>query len=58
MHCAEDSLCVLVHGFRVSRKDGTGGGRWGHPQGGVHMAVKGLWLGLGKPPLTLTAGQA
>ena len=23
----------------MSRKGGTGGGRWGHPQGAVHMAA-------------------
>ena len=41
-YCAvrrKDSLCVLVHRFCVSRKGGTGGGRWGHLQGAVHMAA-------------------
>ena len=30
--------CAL-HRFCVSRKGGTGGGEWGHPQGAVHMAA-------------------
>ena len=25
--------------FCVSRKGGTGGGGWGHPQGGMHMVA-------------------
>ena len=33
----KDGLCALVHGFCVSRKNGTGGGGWGHLQGAVHM---------------------
>ena len=33
----KDSLCVLAHWFCVSRKGGTGGGGWGHPQGDLHM---------------------
>ena len=35
--CRKDSLCVLVRWFCVSRKGGTGGGGWGHPQGDLHM---------------------
>ena len=30
---------MLAHKFCVSRKGGTGGGGWCHPQGAVHMAV-------------------
>jgi len=30
---------VLATGFCVSRKDGTGGGGWGHPQGDMHMVA-------------------
>ena len=33
----KDSLCVLARWFCVSRKGGTGGGGWGHPQGDLHM---------------------
>ena len=37
--CTEEiSRCVLVCGFCVSRKDGTGGGGWGHLQDAVYMA--------------------
>ena len=32
LHTAQKRFCV-------SRKGGTGGGRWGHPQGAVHMAA-------------------
>ena len=32
-----DNFCTLTPGFCVSRKGGTGGGGWGHPQGDVHM---------------------
>ena len=35
----KDSLCTLARRFCVSRKGGTGGGGWGHPQGAMHMAV-------------------
>ena len=35
----KDSLCALACGFCVSRKGGTGGGRWGHPQGDMHMVA-------------------
>ena len=41
-YCAlrrKDSFCALVSRFCVSRKGGTGGGGWGHPQGAVHMAA-------------------
>ena len=41
-YCAlrrKDGLCALAHRFCVSRKGGTGGGGWGHPQGAVHMAA-------------------
>ena len=41
-YCAlrrNDSLCTLVRRFCISRKGGTGGGGWGHPQGAVHMAA-------------------
>ena len=40
-----------VHRFCVSRKGGTGGGGWGHPQGDIctwwllGLAVKVPWLG-------------
>ena len=30
-------LCMLARRFCVSRKSGTGGGGWGHPQGAVHV---------------------
>ena len=33
-HCAENTCR-----FCVSRKDGTGGGGWGHPQGDMHMVA-------------------
>ena len=33
----KDSLCMLVRRFCISRKDGTGGGGWGHLQGDMHM---------------------
>ena len=36
--CRKDSLCE-VHGLCISRKGGTGGGGWGHPQGDVHMVA-------------------
>ena len=39
VHCIEKYLCVLACRFCVSRKGGTGGGGWSHPQGAVHMAV-------------------
>ena len=35
-------LCVLfmlARRFCVSRKSGTGGGGWGHPQGAVHVVA-------------------
>ena len=35
----KDSLCVLVNRFCISRKDGSGGDRWDHLQGGVHMVA-------------------
>ena len=56
--CRKDSLCVLTHRFCVSRKGGTGGGGWGHPQGAMHMVaadVTGPWLALGGPILALAA---
>ena len=31
--------CMLAHGFCVSRKCWTGGGRWGHLQGDMHMVA-------------------
>ena len=39
-HCAEKivSACYMRR-FCVSRKGGTGGGGWGHPQGGMHMVA-------------------
>ena len=51
---------MLACRFCVSRKGGTGGGGWGHPQGDMHtvaarLAVKESWVGLGWPPLTLAA---
>ena len=33
------SYCALCGGFCISRKGGTGGGGWGHPQGALHMAA-------------------
>ena len=38
-HCAEKIVCALAHWFCVTRKGGTGGGAWGHPQGAVHMVA-------------------
>ena len=41
-YCAvrrKDGLCVLVRGFSVSRKGGTGGRGWSHPQGDMHMVA-------------------
>ena len=35
----EKIACALVRWFCVSRKGGTGGGGWGHPQGAVHMVA-------------------
>ena len=35
----KDSLCVLCTQFCVSRKGGTGGGGWAHPQGDMHMVA-------------------
>ena len=35
----KDSFCVLAHRLCVSRKGGTGGGGWDHPEGAVHMAA-------------------
>ena len=32
-------LCMLTHEFCVSRKGGTGGSGWGHPQGTVHTVA-------------------
>ena len=47
----KDSLCMLVHWFCISRKGGTGGGVWDHPQGDMHVvaveAVEMPWLALG-----------
>ena len=40
VHCAENSLCGLVHRFCISRKGGTGGGGWGHLQGNMHMVTQ------------------
>ena len=56
----KDSLCALARWFCVSRKGGTGGGRWGHPQGDLHMlalwlSVEMPWLVLGGPILALFA---
>ena len=31
------SHCTLMRRFCMSRKGGTGGGGWDHPQGAVHM---------------------
>ena len=64
-YCAlrrKESLCTLACGFCVSRKSGTGGVGWGHPQGAVHMAAARLGckramvgtrllLGLAKGPI-------
>ena len=41
-YCAlrrKDNLCALACRFCVSRKGGTGGSGWGHPQGAVQMAA-------------------
>ena len=42
----------------MSRKGGTGGGGWGHPQGDMYTvaAVKAPWFALGGPILDL-AGE-
>ena len=61
----KESLCVLVCRFCISRKGGkglTGGGRWGHPQGDMHVVAAGVgcksakvpWLGPVGPILALT----
>ena len=51
MNCyGKDSLCVLACRFCISRKSGTGGGAWGHPQDAVLMAA--ARLGCKKPWLT------
>ena len=62
-YCAlrrKDSLCALAHRCCISRKGGTGGGGWGHPQGAVHMAddrlgLKKPWLVPSEPILDLAA---
>ena len=51
--CAGTQVCV-------SRKGGTGGGAWGHPQGAVQMVparfgCKRPWLALGESILALAA---
>ena len=30
---------IVLHAYYISRKGGTGGGGWGHPQGDMHMVV-------------------
>ena len=35
----KDSCCMLAQRFCISRKDGTGGDGWGHPQGAVHKVA-------------------
>ena len=35
-------LCTLVCRFCISRKGGTGGAEWGHPQGDMHVVAAGL----------------
>ena len=35
----KDSLCARACRFCISRKGGTGGGGWGHPQGAVYMVA-------------------
>ena len=37
--CRKDSLCTLCTRFCMSRKGGTGGGGWDHPQGDIHMVA-------------------
>ena len=37
--CRKDGLCALACWFYISRKGGTGGGGWGHPQGDMHMVA-------------------
>ena len=37
VHCTEK--VVSVHRFCVSRKSGTGGGGWDHPQGDMHIVA-------------------
>ena len=60
-YCAlrrKDSLCVVHTWFCVSRKGGTGGGGWDHPQGDMHMVAARLGCqstGLGGPILALAA---
>ena len=41
-HCGLYSLCTLVCGVCVSRKDGTWEGGWGHLQGDIHVVA--AWL--------------
>ena len=41
-HCTLHRKIVSVHlrvGHCVSRKGGTGGGGWGHPQGDMHLVA-------------------
>ena len=43
MHCAEKIVSArYARWFRVSRKGGTRGDGWGHPQGDMHMVAAGL----------------
>ena len=46
-------LCT-VHVFCISRKGGTEGGGWGHPQGAVYMAA----ARLGRGPWLVSTGWA
>ena len=40
VHCAEKIVSArYARRFCVSRKGGTGGGGWGHPQGDMHMVA-------------------
>ena len=41
-HCGLYSLCTLMCGVCVSRKDGTWEGGWGHLQGDIHGVA--AWL--------------
>ena len=43
VHCAEKIVSAhYACWFCVSRKGGTGGGGWSHPQGDMHMVAAGL----------------
>ena len=39
MQCAEKIVSAHLRWFCISRKGGTGGGAWGHPQGDLHMVA-------------------